>query len=179
MKKIVIPGLFAALITPVAFASNCHGSSDGSAVHGDHHGMHARHHQAGSPVGRPGDANSATRTIEVHAYDSMQFKFSEPLNFVDGEVVTFVVTNHGQIAHELSIGNHAEHEKHREMMLRMAGMDHDHDDGQTLTVAPGQTGRLTWQFQSGDDLLFACNIPGHFEAGMHQAGQIAKNGRHH
>ena len=40
-----------------------------------------------------------------------------------------------------------------------------HQDGNTVTVKSGETKVLTWEFKSGD-VVFACNVPGHFEAGM-------------
>jgi len=33
-------------------------------------------------------------------------------------------------------------------------------------VAPGETEELIWRFGKLDTVLVACNIPGHFEAGM-------------
>ena len=41
-----------------------------------------------------------------------------------------------------------------------------HHDGNTVTVKPGETKELTWKFKGNSDVVFACNIPGHFEAGM-------------
>jgi uncharacterized cupredoxin-like copper-binding protein len=48
----------------------------------------------------------------------------------------------------------------------MPGMTHS--DGNTMTVEPGMTETLTWDFEGDDVVVFACNIPGHYEAGMFQ-----------
>jgi uncharacterized cupredoxin-like copper-binding protein len=52
----------------------------------------------------------------------------------------------------------------------MAGMDHGsgmaHDDPNSVLVEPGKTGELTWTFSQAGNLEFACNVPGHYQAGM-------------
>jgi uncharacterized cupredoxin-like copper-binding protein len=52
----------------------------------------------------------------------------------------------------------------------MAGMDHGssmkHDDPNNVLVEPGKTAELTWTFSKAGSLEFACNIPGHYQAGM-------------
>jgi uncharacterized cupredoxin-like copper-binding protein len=50
----------------------------------------------------------------------------------------------------------------------MAGMGHamQHDDPNSVLVAPGKTAELTWTFSKATRLEFACNIPGHYQAGM-------------
>lgn len=50
------------------------------------------------------------------------------------------------------------------MMRKMPSMVHD--DPNAVTVEPGQTRELTWRFVGNQPVLFACNIPGHAEAGM-------------
>lgn len=52
----------------------------------------------------------------------------------------------------------------------MAGMDQGsgmaHDDPNSVLVEPGKTGELTWTFSQAGNLEFACNVPGHYQAGM-------------
>ncbi|WP_043274544.1 plastocyanin/azurin family copper-binding protein [Pseudomonas sp. PH1b] len=52
----------------------------------------------------------------------------------------------------------------------MAGMAHGagmkHDDPNSVLVEPGKQAELTWTFSKGGSLEFACNIPGHYQAGM-------------
>ncbi|MNL78605.1 hypothetical protein D3C87_2050360 [compost metagenome] len=54
----------------------------------------------------------------------------------------------------------------------MPGMDHamKHDDPNSVLVEPGKTAELTWIFTKATRLEFACNIPGHYQAGM--VGQL-------
>jgi len=53
-------------------------------------------------------------------------------------------------------------------MAGMAGMEHGmkHDDPNSVLVEPGKTAELTWTFTKATNLEFACNIPGHYQAGM-------------
>jgi hypothetical protein len=39
-------------------------------------------------------------------------------------------------------------------------------DPKTVLPEPGESATLAWRLQSADTVVFACNIPGHFEAGM-------------
>ena len=95
----------------------------------------------------------------------MQFVFEPRLsNLMDGETIEFIVTNDGAIRHEFSIGNAEDQVKHAEMMRKMPNMVHE--DPNTVSLAAGETARLSWRFIGKDTVVFACNIPGHFEAGM-------------
>jgi len=49
-------------------------------------------------------------------------------------------------------------------MGNMGGMKHD--DPNSVLVEPGKTAELTWTFTKASGLEFACNIPGHYQAGM-------------
>ncbi len=124
--------------------------------------------------GKPGDPAKATRTVEVVASDN---EFSlKSLQVKDGETVRFVVRNDGLDPHELLIGTAAAHAEHRRMMKAMmeqqkqGGHAHAmameaHDSG--ITVAPGKTAAFVWTFVRTSNLEFACDIPGHYEDGMH------------
>jgi uncharacterized cupredoxin-like copper-binding protein len=46
-----------------------------------------------------------------------------------------------------------------------------HEGPNTVLVAPGEKAELTWRFGEPDELEFACNLPGHYEAGM--AGPVS------
>jgi uncharacterized cupredoxin-like copper-binding protein len=41
-----------------------------------------------------------------------------------------------------------------------------HDDPNAVFLQPGETRELIWRFDRAQELKFACNVPGHFEAGM-------------
>nr|WP_314482003.1 cupredoxin family protein [uncultured Pseudomonas sp.] len=135
--------------------------------------------------GHPAPAASATRTVEV---DMSDIAFSpKSLDVKAGETVRFVLVNKGQLLHEFNLGHAAMHTEHQKEMLDMqqngmltptgmshAGMDHSamghgemkHDDPNSVLVAPGETAELTWTFTKTDNLEFACNVPGHYQAGM-------------
>ena len=124
--------------------------------------------------GKPGDAAKATRTVEIVATDNA---FSlKALQVRDGETVRFVIRNDGFETHEFMIGTAHEHAEHLAMMKAMieqqkktghaTPMDH-HDNG--VTVLPGETATLVWTFARAANLQFACDIPGHYEDGMHGA----------
>jgi len=115
-------------------------------------------------VGEPGNG-TPDRRIVVSMRDTMRFAFEPELNSLrHGETIEFVVTNDGAIQHEFSIGNAVDQVKHAEMMRKMPNMEHQ--DPNTVSLASGETARLSWRFMGDDTVVFACNIPGHFEAGM-------------
>ena len=150
-----------------------HGSSGGSAhkkpvkrVYSEEYAPHAEGHEhdAGeSPVGRPAAQQEVTMTVDVVTFDTMRYAFSSDLKLKSGDVVKFVITNKGKIPHEFSIGDEAEQAEHREMVRKMPNMVHQ--DASTVTIKPGETQILAWKFNTAD-VVIACNIPGHFEAGM-------------
>lgn len=127
--------------------------------------------------GEPAPASKATRTVEVILKD-IAF---EPagLEVKAGETVRFILTNQGKLPHEFNLGDAAMHAAHQQQMLAMAGMSmnhegmnhgamggHGHDGGNTVLVQPGQRAELTWTFRKSAPIEFACNVPGHYQAGM-------------
>lgn len=121
-----------------------------------------------SAVGSPADPAEATRTIEIRANDSPAFE-PATLSVRRGEIVTFVVTNGGQAAHEFTLGDTATQQEHASAMAHMpAGMAHDSPN--SIALEPGQTKRLTWHFGGAGTLEYGCHEPGHYGAGMR--GQI-------
>ncbi|MDE1460877.1 cupredoxin domain-containing protein [Spartinivicinus poritis] len=137
--------------------------------HGDGHHGKGMHH--GSVTGSPGKADQVNQTVKVIAGDDMRFVFS-PNRFKSGETVKFLITNTGKLAHEFSIGTQKEHKAHGKMMRENPGMVHA-GGGNSITVEPGKTGELIWQFSKADNIQAACNIPGHYEAGMHKPIEIS------
>ncbi|MFV3131633.1 cupredoxin domain-containing protein [Niveispirillum sp. KHB5.9] len=160
---------------------------------------HAHHgHGAGNeaaPAGQPGKASATTRTVQIEMAD-ISYNL-EKLDVKAGETIRFIVVNKGELLHEFSIATaagHAEHQKKMAMMVDhgmltatginkdMAKMDHsamgmghmDHDDPNSILVEPGKQGELVWTFAQGGTLEFACNIPGHYEAGMVGKISVAK-----
>lgn len=131
-------------------------------------GHHAHEHK--SSVGEPAKGGEVTKTITVTMLDSMKYVFDQPLDLYEGDVVRFIVTNKGVIPHEFSIGDSEEQKKHAEMMRNNPGMSHE--DGNAVSLDAGETEELIWRFKAGEKVVFACNIPGHFEAGMHEMAAV-------
>jgi len=128
-------------------------------------GTHTHSHdEAKYSVGEPGKGKP-DRVITVSMRDTMRFVFEPHLGKLKhGEIIEFHVRNDGQIQHEFSIGNAEDQVKHAIMMQKMPDMKHS--DPNTVSLLPGESAKLSWKFMGKDTVVFACNIPGHFEAGM-------------
>jgi uncharacterized cupredoxin-like copper-binding protein len=52
-----------------------------------------------------------------------------------------------------------------------AAMGHGlHNDPNSALLEPGATGEVVWTFPAYGEIEFACNVPGHYDAGM--SGEI-------
>ncbi|MEQ9639446.1 MAG: cupredoxin family protein [Alphaproteobacteria bacterium] len=165
----------------LALASPSYAASHG---HGGGHG-HGKGHSMSSATGAAGKASDVTRTVEV----TMRDNFYEPENIAiaNGETVRFVITNAGELVHEFNIGTAAMHAKHQEEMMMMVehgaleadrihhdrmkmdmggGKTMEHNDPNAVLLEPGQSGEVIWSFTTDAELEFACNVPGHYDAGM-------------
>jgi uncharacterized cupredoxin-like copper-binding protein len=173
MKLSITVFLMSILLSLPVVAASGHGTGEGD-MHNqpsshDHASMAGAHHSEASagPVGSPAEPSESSEVINVSLTDEMKITFDRKLSSIkSGTVIQFIVKNEGKIPHEFSIGNQSEQQKHAEMMRKMPGMTHS--DGNTMTVEPGMTETLTWDFEGDDVVVFACNIPGHYEAGMFQ-----------
>ncbi|MHB1012382.1 MAG: cupredoxin domain-containing protein [Desulfobacteria bacterium] len=114
-------------------------------------------------LGKPGDPQKVTRTIEVDMTDAMRFK-PATIKVKRGETIRFLVRNTGKVKHEMVLGTNKELKKHAELMRKFPEMEHA--DPNQVSVEPGMTGELIWQFTRAGTFDFACLQPGHFEAGM-------------
>lgn len=158
-----------------------------------HSGGHGGHHVADH--GAPGKASQADRTVQVTMYDS--YYEPETIQVKAGETVRFVVQNKGDLVHEFNLGTAAMHAAHQDEMMMMvehgvltadqineqaaaemqASMGHGrHDDPNSVLLEPGKTGEVVWTFPEGAsvNLEFACNVPGHYDAGMVGEVDLAK-----
>lgn len=168
MKNIYKFG-FTVLALPLLL-SGCSASHVGA--HGDGHG----HADSSFSVGEPGSGHP-DRVIKVSMLDTMRFEFTPALNTIaDGETIEFHVVNDGIIMHEFSIGDAQDQIKHARAMKDMmvsGDTSMSHRDPNTVAHEPGKSGKLSWKFIGADNnVVFACNIPGHFEAGMHHKVDI-------
>lgn len=145
--------------------------------HGDHHDM-PKHHMEGHHMeghhmeghgptitGRPGTEDEVDRVITVEANDSMRF-VHDPIKISNGETIKFEITNAGKLKHEFSIGTKDEHTAHSKMMMANPDMHHG-PGGASITLEPGKTETLIWHFEEAWEVQVACNMPGHYQAGMH------------
>ncbi|MDP2571808.1 copper-binding protein [Vibrio sp. vnigr-6D03] len=123
-----------------------------------------------SDVGMPAKGAKPDKVVHVILSDDMTIKFKKEVNIEPNDVVQFVVINTGKIDHEFAIGSVAEQKSHREMMKKKG--HHNHDSGSVVTVKPGKAKQLTWHFHGDSNIEFACNIAGHYEAGMVKSIQI-------
>lgn len=154
--------LAAALLTTATAAV----AGPGDESHGHGHGQMAG--------GQPGAPDSVDRTIRIDAAD-IEFD-RERIEVEAGETVRFVVTNTGELEHDFTLGTPAMQRAHRKEMRQMMaeGGTHGHDDPNAVMLEPGETKELVWQFAEADELEFACNVPGHYQAGMR--GEILIDG---
>jgi uncharacterized cupredoxin-like copper-binding protein len=131
-----------------------------------HSATSARHPEAFA-FGAPGKAAAVDRTIRITARD---VSFDIPSVTVKaGETVRFIVTNEGAADHDFTLGDAATQTAHRKEMFEMAGMDMSqahHDDANAVFLKSGETKELVWRFGKTGRIEFACNVPGHYEAGM-------------
>lgn len=146
-------------------------------------GKHGAGHA--TKIGSPGKAENATRTITIIMYDN--YYEPEGLDIKEGETVRFVIENKGELVHEFNIATGDMHKAHApEMMMMMehgvleadkinwdaakkmqASMGHGmHNEPNSVLLEPGKSGEIIWTFPSHAKLEFACNIPGHYDAGM-------------
>ncbi|MBY7875082.1 cupredoxin family protein [Vibrio fluvialis] len=174
--KVTVLALALSLTSPLALANMMHSdskqsgmdhsmmSSDKMPQQGmDHSGMMNMGEM--SDVGMSATGSKPTKVVHVLLSDDMKITFKKEVDIQPNDVVQFVIMNTGKIDHEFSIGSAKEQLTHREMMRSMNGQ-HMHDSGSTVTVQPGKAKQLMWHFQGDNHVEFACNIPGHAEAGM-------------
>ena len=126
-------------------------------------GNHAGGHDDSTAIGQPGKPEKVTRTVTVDMSDTMRFTPSN-INVTQGETIRFMVKNSGKLTHEMVLGMEKDLQEHYELMKKYPEMEHADDN--MVTVKPGVTGEIVWQFTKAGTIHFGCLIPGHYEAGM-------------
>ncbi len=136
-------------------------------------------------IGQKGKVSEVDRVIEVKMYDNYyspnKFKISK------NETVKFIIFNMGELVHEFNIATKNMHIKHQPEMVLMvekeilladkidykkmkevSKTDHSmsHSHANSVLLEPNEKGELIWKFSTDMDLEAACNIPGHYQAGM-------------
>ena len=136
-------------------------------------------------IGSKGNINDISRVIKVIMYDN----YYEPSSFQinAGETIKFEVENAGELVHEFNIANKMMHMKHqpemekmveneilfadsidKDKMKKMAKMDKSmgHSHSNSVLLEPKQKGDIIWKFDNAVNIEVACNVPGHYQAGM-------------
>jgi len=136
-------------------------------------------------IGSKGNVNDVSRIIKVVMYDN----YYEPSSFQinAGETIKFEVENAGELVHEFNIANKMMHIKHqpemekmveneilfadsidKDKMKKMAKMDKSmgHSHSNSVLLEPKQKGDIIWKFDNAVNIEVACNVPGHYQAGM-------------
>ena len=136
-------------------------------------------------IGSKGKETDVTRVIKVVMYDN----YYEPNSFQikKGETIKFEVENAGMLVHEFNIANKMMHMKHqpemikmaengillafsidKEKMKKMAKMDKSmgHSHSNSVLLEPKQKEDIIWKFDNAANIEVACNVPGHYQAGM-------------
>tara|TARA_B100000161_G_scaffold253814_1_gene214607 strand:- start:259 stop:762 length:504 start_codon:yes stop_codon:yes gene_type:complete len=136
-------------------------------------------------IGSKGKESEVSRVVKVVMYDN----YYEPSSFQikAGETVKFEVENAGMLVHEFNIANKMMHMEHqpemmkmvengillafsidKEKMKKMAKMDKSmgHSHSNSVLLEPRQKGEIIWKFDNAVNIEVACNVPGHYQAGM-------------
>ncbi len=136
-------------------------------------------------IGSLGKESEVSRIIKVIMHDN----YYEPNLFQikAGETIKFEVENAGMLVHEFNIANKMMHMKHqpemakmaengillafsidKEKMKKMAKMDKSmgHSHSNSVLLEPKQKGEIIWKFDNAINIEVACNVPGHYQAGM-------------
>ena len=136
-------------------------------------------------IGSKGNENDISRVIKVIMNDN----YYEPSSFQinAGETIKFEVENAGELVHEFNIANKMMHIKHqpemekmveneilfadsidKNKMKKMAKIDKSmgHSHSNSVLLEPKQKGNIIWRFDNAVNIEVACNVPGHYQAGM-------------
>ena len=136
-------------------------------------------------IGFKGKEGEVSRVVKVVMYDN----YFKPNSFQikAGETIKFEVENAGMLVHEFNIANKMMHMMHqpemmkmfengillaftidKEKMNKMAKIDKSmgHSHSNSVLLEPKQKGEIIWKFDNAINIEIACNVPGHYQAGM-------------
>ncbi|MDZ7713078.1 MAG: hypothetical protein U5L06_08165 [Rhodovibrio sp.] len=71
--------------------------------------------------------------------------------------------HHGDDDHHANGGHHGDEAGSGQHGSTESG----HDHANSVMVQPGETKELIWHFSHVEEVRFGCNVPGHYESGMH------------
>jgi len=171
--------------TAPSYAAGSHGGGHGHADEKPGHAGEKGGHGHQLDFGAPGKASDVTRTVDIVLKEN--FFEPESIDVKAGETVRFRVRNDGELVHEFNIGTAGMHAGHQKEMMTMmehgvleadrinynmmkmdmgGGRTMEHNDPNSVLLEPGKSGEVIWKFMKAMELEFACNVPGHYEAGM-------------
>ena len=136
-------------------------------------------------IGSLGKESEVSRVINVIMYDN--YYETNSFQIKTGETIKFKVENAGELVHEFNIANKMMHIKHQPVMKKMVeneilfadsidkikmkkmakidkSMGHSHSN--SVLLEPKQKGEIIWKFDNAVNIEVACNVPGHYQAGM-------------
>ena len=148
------------------FATSALVLSTSAMAAGSHAGGHGE-----AAIGKPGMASKVTRTVQVDMKDDMRFHV-DTFKAKRGETIRFVIKNSGALKHEMVLGTEKDLKDHYEVMKKNPEMEHAEPN--MVTLAPGKTGEIIWQFTKAGKVDFACLQPGHYDAGMKGMVHVSK-----
>ena len=136
-------------------------------------------------MGEKGNPAEVDKVIKVKMYDN----YYEPSEFKikKNQTIKFIVYNYGELVHEFNIATKEMHLKHQPEMMKMVeneillgnkidkkkmkelskkdqSMSHSHTN--SVLLEPNESAEIIWKFNTEAKLEAACNVPGHYEAGM-------------
>ena len=159
---------------------------------GSHSGGHSHSENHINAAGEPGKKNDVARTIEIVMTDNRYAP--EAIQVKSGDTIRFIVHNKGELVHEFNIGTPDMHKAHQKEMMMMVdhgvieadrinhhrlkmkmfdGSTMEHDDPNSVLLEPQKNQEIIWKFLHSGTFEFACNVPGHYDAGM--VGDITVN----
>jgi uncharacterized cupredoxin-like copper-binding protein len=153
-------------------------------IPGTGHGAGAGHGPSNA-AGEPGKESEVSRTVTIDMTDN---RYSiEEITVKAGETIRFVISNKGRLVHEFNIGTPDMHKGHQKEMMMMVdhgvleadrinharmkmdmggGRTMEHNDPNSILLEPGKSKAIVWTFSNAGTFEFACNVPGHYDAGM-------------
>lgn len=121
----------------------------------------AQDHYSASAIGRYGEAAYVDRVVEITMLDSLRY---EP-NLImvrQNETIRFVIHNRGLVKQDWTLGQSAP----LRTLAQQLVLEPSTPVNPLLTLAPGHSGELIWQFTEVGNVDFASLQPGQYGAGM-------------
>lgn len=159
---------------------------------GIHSGGHNHVEYHKNIAGEPGKKEDVVRTFEVLMTENRYTP--EFIQVSSGETIRFIIRNEGELVHEFNIGTPNMHKAHQKEMMMMVdqgvieadsinyermkmklpdGSTLEHNDPNSALLEPKKNQEIIWKFTNTGIFEFACNVPGHYSAGM--VGKITVN----